>query len=85
MKGGLVSIFIYGLICLWLCYCAKLIIKLFNKVPQDYRTYPGVSLKSFGMSGSFIISLVIVLENVGRTVISLITYDKKYVVYLFSN
>ena len=73
MKGGLISIIIYGIICLTLCYGAKLIIKLFKKIPNNYRTFPGVSGHAYGWTGTIMVSVVIILENIGRTMIAIIT------------
>eukprot|EP01084_Bolivina_argentea_P230176 388291_1 len=73
MKGGLISIVIYALICLWLCHCAKLIIKMFKQVPAPMRTFPGVSKLGYGMIGSVFVCISIILENIGRTTIGIIT------------
>ena len=73
MKGGLISILIYGLICLYLCYCAKLVIKLFQKTDANHRTFPGVAGQGYNWYGQLIVSLAIILENFGRTMICIIT------------
>eukprot|EP01083_Nonionella_stella_P299718 1019551_1 len=67
MRGGLFAVCLFGLLCIWLCYTGKLMVHALccNTAPTLYT--------HMGWWFSFMMSVVIVLENIGRTIICLVT------------
>eukprot|EP01084_Bolivina_argentea_P006766 12805_1 len=81
-RGGLFSIILFGFICVWLCYSGKLMIHLLSKVPNYYRTFTGIILYSMGYLCCCSIGIFIILANMGRSIVCLITmWDN--ILYLF--
>ena len=71
-KGGLYSFILLLLICIFMSWTGKLLVRCFIKMRPSKKTYPDVGYKSFGGYGSFAVSLGIICEYFGGLCMCLI-------------
>merc|ERR1719204_1174665 len=64
-EGGLLSLAFLALICGFMCWTGKLLVRCFARMRPAKRTYMDVGKKSFGRYGSCLVAFGVVFEFLG--------------------
>ena len=74
MRGSFTALIGLAFVCLFMCYTAKIIVRCFEKVDVNKRSYQQVGYEAMGIFGYILVSFGIELEFIGALTMSIIFF-----------
>eukprot|EP01084_Bolivina_argentea_P171624 297350_1 len=71
-QGGFISLIILAIICGFMSWTGKLLVRCFIRMRPPKKTYIDVGYKSFGKYGSYLIAFAVIFEYFGAVCVNLI-------------